>query len=110
MSTYVCTPLDESKDEIRILTLLPGTFDEALEITIEHAQLIVPEKSQSQRISLQDLRATLPSGWDVYENLEGRYISFHGGKLPNGPLDWRMDNSEYGHTTWIPDISHLRNF
>ena len=61
-------------EEVRILNLLPGKFDDPLEGELLHASLRIPVKGWSSRMSLDQLRETLPSGWDVYEAMEGRYI------------------------------------
>lgn len=61
-------------DDVRILTLLPGRFDDELRIQIAHTQLPTAATSTGTRMTRKDLEGTLPSGWTVYESLDGRYL------------------------------------
>jgi len=57
------------------MTLLPGEFHDDIQIQIQHIPLAtVLKEHQGQRISLEELSKTLPTGWSVYETMGGRYI------------------------------------
>ena len=74
MKIYCYTPLSDKATDIRLITLLPGNFDDPITIQIHHVPLIVPITRESKRLEISRLRETLPSGWRVYETLEGRYL------------------------------------
>jgi hypothetical protein len=106
MATYTYTPLDNSNGEIRLLALLPGAFNDTLQITIASVPLKIPEPPQTQRISKKDLQATLPPRWIVVENVEGRYFFVRDEGAPGPGFDPQTDNSEYYFTTWThPDAN-----
>ena len=75
-TTYHYKPLDSSNGEIRLVTLLPGEFDDDLHACLDSVVLRPSglEKPAYDRMSLEDLRQTLPADWNVHETLEGRYI------------------------------------
>lgn len=74
-NTYVYHPLDKVQREIRLLHLLPGEYDDPLQIKIVHEPFFEVLKPQiMQRLSLKELQETLPENWKAYETLEGRYI------------------------------------
>jgi len=72
MSTYVYSKLEA--EDIRLLTLLPGGFDEALRLSISHVTLIVPGKDYRARTHPPEHQKCLPSGWIASFTLEGRAI------------------------------------
>jgi Heterokaryon incompatibility protein (HET) len=71
---YQYTRLNTNADEIRLLTLLPGNFDEPLVGLISHATLSIPKENKDGRTTLEDIRKTLPRGWEAYKTLDRRYI------------------------------------
>ncbi|KAJ4291859.1 hypothetical protein N0V90_009755 [Kalmusia sp. IMI 367209] len=73
LKDYDYQPLNEEAQEIRLVRLLPGVHKE-LEIEIFHVPLIQPEPAQDNRLSIDEVQATLPQSWGVYETLEGRYL------------------------------------
>jgi hypothetical protein len=74
MAFYQYQPLDSSKDEVRLLTLIHGNGDEALEAYITHVSLPPLPAVEDHRMSLLELRKTLPYNWFARETLDGRYI------------------------------------
>jgi hypothetical protein len=72
--TYRYEPLDRDAQEIRLLRILPGNFDDELKLEIFHAPLVMPEKAPDTRLDIDELQKTLPEGCNVYKTLEGRYI------------------------------------
>jgi Heterokaryon incompatibility protein (HET) len=92
MATYQYSKLvDEAKD-IRLITLLPGQVDDEIKVTITHTPLIKPPERPTQRLSLEQVRETLPPGWSVYETTEGRYLF--------------LDHETY-QTSWAHPIPHI---
>ncbi|OTB14618.1 hypothetical protein K445DRAFT_319029 [Daldinia sp. EC12] len=73
---YEYTPLDPASQDIRLVTILPGKFDDPFQIKITHAPLIpaVLDDQQPKRWPLDALRRTLPQSWNARETLEGRII------------------------------------
>ncbi|KAI1661974.1 HET-domain-containing protein [Daldinia decipiens] len=72
---YEYIPLDPASQDIRLVTILPGKFDDPIQIKITHAPLIPPnEDDKPKRMSLASLRRTLPQSWNARETLEGRII------------------------------------
>lgn len=74
MTAYKYCPLDVELQEIRLLKLLPGTFDDDIRCEMFHAPLREPANSeQLPKVTVQELQKTLPRGWEVYETIDGRF-------------------------------------
>lgn len=98
MPRYHYAPL-ATDSEIRLVTILPGVFENQISIDIKHAQLIPPdEDGLSLRPPLKGIRETLPVGWYAFETLEGRIV-FCG---PDGPR-WTHPDPNYDEY----DFSHF---
>ncbi|KAI1380165.1 HET-domain-containing protein [Hypoxylon crocopeplum] len=75
MPRYKYTPLDPSSNDIRLVTILPGRFDDPIRIKITHHPLVSPvHDGKAKRLPLKEIRKTLPTGWWAYETLEGRVL------------------------------------
>ena len=74
MAPYQYSKLVDELRDIRLLLLRPGRFDDDLRATISYVSLTAPVSLRDQRLSLRELRTTLPVGWRVFETVEGRYI------------------------------------
>jgi len=93
MTPYKYSNLVDELRDIRLLFLHPGQFEDDLRVTISHVSLTEPVSPPEKRLSLRELRATLPVGWHVFETVAGRYIFEH----PESDL-----------TTWVhpdPNVS-----
>ncbi|KAI1410744.1 HET-domain-containing protein [Hypoxylon sp. FL1857] len=99
MIRYKYTPLESPSRDIRLVTILPGKFDDPIRVKITHAQLDPPvQEDKPKRMSLKEIRQTLPEGCKAYETLEGRVIF----NTRNEDGRWR--------TTWShPDPSFPRD-
>lgn len=90
MSSFKYTPLRVEDDEVRLMTLMPGGFDDNISIYIFHA-LLPSARSQAKpnarRLSIKALQQTVPEGWRVRETLEGRYLFVRAG-ISGGPNSW----------------------
>jgi hypothetical protein len=81
MARYTYTNLDHANEEIRLLKLMPGQWDEEIACSIFHTPLIAPKhKTEAKRLPLEDLRKTLPERWHAGETLGGRYLFFQLGR------------------------------
>jgi hypothetical protein len=74
-TTYTYTKLNKEKQEIRLLTLLPSQgIDDPIRITISHVPFIVEENGPSARPDIEEIRRSLPDGWNVNETMEDRLL------------------------------------
>jgi hypothetical protein len=79
MLPYVYQPLDFEREEIRVLTLHPGTRDDGIRISISH----VPFRPQPElaasitATAWAEAQTKLPRGWAAYKTLEGNIIFYH---------------------------------
>ncbi|CCC09331.1 hypothetical protein SMACR_05254 [Sordaria macrospora] len=87
----------ENPNDIRLVALLPGEHDHDIVIDISHVPLPAPMSSVSlhpERMSLEQVAATLPPGWAAFEAWDGQYIF------------WGDDGSAVERFTWThPDPS-----
>lgn len=74
MPPYSYLPLDEAKKEIRVVTLLPGEFEDAIRFTITHKPFGFARKPLSTKTITQEHRRSLSKGWFVCITLEGRFL------------------------------------
>ncbi|KAJ0122645.1 uncharacterized protein J7T55_003160 [Diaporthe amygdali] len=77
MEPFQYTELADKEVDIRLVTLLPGNFDDPLRVIISHVQLTKPAEMTQSRLSLENLRKTLPSDWRAGETVEGPYLFGH---------------------------------
>ncbi|KAI0168960.1 HET-domain-containing protein [Hypoxylon sp. FL1284] len=76
MLRYKYKPLNDP-NELRLVTILPGKYQDPIRIQITHATLLQPAtKFKPERFSLEEIKKTLPGGWDVTITLEGRILFF----------------------------------
>lgn len=79
MFRYKYTPI-KSSNEIRLVTILPGSRGDPIRIQITHAVLSPPtptEKPKASHLSLEEIQKILPGDWCVKETLEGRILFFN---------------------------------
>ncbi|RYO91805.1 hypothetical protein DL764_008230 [Monosporascus ibericus] len=75
MGRYQYNPLNPSTNDIRLVTILPGEVDDPIKVEITHAELVPPAHDNNpKRLSLKEIRETLPEDWSAHETLEGRVI------------------------------------
>ncbi|KAI0839984.1 HET-domain-containing protein [Hypoxylon sp. FL0890] len=96
MFRYKYTPLESPSRDIRLVTILPGKFKDRIRIKITHARLDPPvQDDEPKRLSLKEIRGTIPYGWRAFETFEGRVIFW---------------NNEEEYTTWShPDPNFPRD-
>ena len=104
MKPYVFNTLKSTLEEIRLLDLLPGKFDDSIHIRIYQRSLTKPPQPHVHKLTLDELRSTLPPGWDAYENVDSRYIFCN---KSTQETSWAHPNvdfdcSEYENTYELP--------
>ncbi|KIW94642.1 uncharacterized protein Z519_04618 [Cladophialophora bantiana CBS 173.52] len=57
----------QNKDDIRLVTILPGRFEDIILLEISHVPLPPLHPTVSRRMALAELKKTLPPNWDVHE-------------------------------------------
>lgn len=67
MENYQYSPLVNSIMEIRLVTILPGRFKDPIRLELKCTTLQRPIPKAPQRMSLRDIRRTLPVGWTAFE-------------------------------------------
>ncbi|KAK1967601.1 HET-domain-containing protein, partial [Colletotrichum sublineola] len=72
---YQYRGLDRNSKEIRVVELLPGTFDETIRIKFHHIAL-APRRQSAVRLppTRDEIQRTLPPDWIVRVCLDGRFI------------------------------------
>lgn len=81
-----------SKDDLRLVTILPAAFDDDIVVDISHTPLLPPQQHCTPRMTLQELAETLPPNWEVLETLDNRFIFNY--EDPGG-------SSEDEKTSWV---------
>lgn len=77
MPPYHYSKLDTDKQEIRLLTLLPGNFEDSIRFTISHEPfLITDDKILPRENSAKQNHNPLPPGWHVSKNYDDRTIYY----------------------------------
>lgn len=95
---YRHQPLDVT-EEIRLIKILLGQFEDKLQIEIHHTPLQVPERSSSQRLRIDELRETLPEIWQIFETIENDYLFWNNN---TEDTSWDHPNPEIGHVLYAP--------
>ncbi|KAK3688863.1 heterokaryon incompatibility protein-domain-containing protein [Podospora appendiculata] len=73
---YTYSKLADPHRDIRLLTILAALYvEDPLIVTIHHAPLPDPVAQPSRRLSIPQIRNTLPAGGSVHEILNGWYLS-----------------------------------
>lgn len=70
---YVYAEL-QSKDEIRLVTILPAKFEDEITLRIEHTALPLPDPVPSTRMTVKEIQETLPPDWCVEEINDNRFL------------------------------------
>lgn len=72
MAPYQYKPL--SGNDFRLLHLAPGKWDDMIRLVFSQVGLAASPVKPDARLSLDELRATMPDAWSVYETMNSRYI------------------------------------
>ncbi len=127
MDSSISEPLEKYQyerlglGEIRIVRLLPGKPEDDIRVELMRAALEESEH-HPHRLRITELSKTLPPGWSVYENLEGRYLFVRDGEdcavyqatlLAHMKIvqRWEIFSSGWGGQvpfsapSWVPDLA-----
>lgn len=94
------------RDEVRFMILQPGRSKDELCFSLDHELLVQPSNTEKKtRLSLQELRRTLKSDWDVFETLEGQYFFYQNDRLAGTPQhpDQSVDSDLYAASPEYPN-------
>jgi hypothetical protein len=77
MRRYEYTPFDLDTEEIRLIQLHSGAFEDPIRISIVTERLVIPKQRPPRKDSLEEIQDGLPIGYIAYETLEGRILFFN---------------------------------
>ena len=101
MPCYRYTQLSTEAQDIRLLKLLPGRFEEPVRLSLFHTPFVPPNEPLQQRLSTNVLDDTLPPGWRVFETLEGRYVF---NREETGETSWSHPDPSFGTAPYSDPI------
>ncbi|KAH8648618.1 heterokaryon incompatibility protein-domain-containing protein [Xylariales sp. PMI_506] len=70
-------PLGGNRDEIRLISILPGKRDDPIHLEMLHTQLPMTNPPNEARVTSQDLnevRKALPKGWEAHKTIDNDLI------------------------------------
>ncbi|KAK3378337.1 heterokaryon incompatibility protein-domain-containing protein [Podospora didyma] len=103
---YTYKLLEFIKDEIRLIKLLPGSWDDDISFTMFHCRLKPPAPGPpTKRLPIKGLQNTLPPGWTVGEAMSGRYIFINQQNNPDVPTNsWHHPDASFDRSLYeLPD-------
>jgi len=74
MPPYQYSPLDPDTEEIRLIELHAGAFDDGIQVSMRVERLVVAAPVTPFDDRLEKMKGTLPQGWWAYETVQGRII------------------------------------
>ena len=108
MDPYTYTSLNTDRNEIRLVKLFPGLFDDVITFDIFHVPLPIPtSEPTTQRLSIVDLRKTMPTDWDILETLDGRYLFAQDGEDVE-PSSWIHPNSNIDASLYTEEVETMK--
>ena len=98
MNSYQYSNLSDENVDIRLLELLLGQFDDEIRVKIFHLPLVKRPEPSLPKLSLAELKATLPSKWGAFETVEGRFYIKHKETIRTSWIhpDHQVQLSSYG--------------
>jgi hypothetical protein len=89
MPPYLYSQLDLENRDIRLVTLLPGDFNNDILISLSHKPFVIPKERLVRKLSLDEIQKTLPANYTAFESLEGRiYYDYADPDTGLGPTSW----------------------
>jgi len=104
---YTYTKLEGSG--IRLITLLSGASGDDIYIDITHVPLLPREATKPPLLSVQQLEASLPSGWSVYETVSGRF-SFWPPRDQSSITTWEHPVEGFDKSLYIKSTEERESF
>ena len=111
---YLSRPLDDSKQEIRLIKLhQAASFDAPLQISIFHVPFESPQDSSTDiyapQPSLEEVQRYLPQEWWAHQTIEGRFVFENGyGPVPTR-VTYEHSNPDFEHAELLLVVLHLRS-
>lgn len=99
---YEYKKLADPTTDIRLVTILPGGEDDGIKLRITQVSLGIPDRSRGRGQHLDHARASLPSGWEAHESLEGRILYIHKSDAGITSTAWQHPNPSF---TPLQDIA-----
>jgi hypothetical protein len=95
MNQYVYKELDQTRREIRLLTLLPSReLDDPIRIRLSHVPFDPPPFVSRAELDVEAVERELPDGWFAYETMEGQAIFSYHDEEDIVRTTWRHPNPE----------------
>ena len=91
MQKYLYRPLDKERQEIRLISLVGGQFDDTLRISIHHYAFPSISHDNEKILVAGELQPNLPFPWEARETIDGRVI---------------FQNRHTNQTSWTHPISN----
>ncbi|KAH6984253.1 heterokaryon incompatibility protein-domain-containing protein [Ilyonectria sp. MPI-CAGE-AT-0026] len=100
MELYSYSKLKDSHNDIRLIELLPGVFDDKIRLRIHHVALN-PQFKQARQSSaaIEEVRRTLPPKWTASKTYNGQYI-------------YQFEDGNERRSSWIhpdPNFQHFND-
>jgi hypothetical protein len=105
MAPYTYSKLNFESQEIRLLTLHPGIFEDPIDISIYHKPFPTKEYSPPNIFINKDIEKSLPAGWFAFVTLDDRILyTFDDRKVPYS--SWAHPDPHYSFNQ-IENDNHI---
>ncbi|KAF2201217.1 hypothetical protein GQ43DRAFT_471970 [Delitschia confertaspora ATCC 74209] len=102
MNSHKYKPLDLALGEIRLLILHPGDFTDPIRISLKHAHLPTSDGPiERPKVNLDNLRETLPCGWEVQITADGRVIFWN---QEENRSSWTHPDAGSSYVSEVPKV------
>lgn len=89
----------DTPEHIRLIKILPGKLWDDVQIETHHTSLQLPGASLTQRLSITEVRETLPEGWQIFETIERRYLFWNSSTSESS---WDHPNPKISRIIYVP--------
>ncbi|SPO00271.1 related to heterokaryon incompatibility protein [Cephalotrichum gorgonifer] len=97
---FIYRPLENPREDIRLLSLLPGGVDDPLQCIIRHTSLPdLPPGIVSGSYDISEIQKTLPEGWSATQTHEYRLMFEH---EATETISWSHPDPQFDHTQFEP--------
>ena len=126
---YQYRPLENDQDEIRLVTLLPGDFNDQIRLSIHHAPFVRYVDASSKKSDRDRVQAIVPYPWSIEETFDGDILylnkitkktswtyPYSSGTLPNveeaeshphyEALSYTWGTKDQPETAYVIDFEH----
>ncbi|TVY35267.1 Heterokaryon incompatibility protein 6,OR allele [Lachnellula subtilissima] len=92
---YEHTPLPDPQSFIRLVTLLPGKFEDHVRVRIHHETLRPRSEGKPRRMTLAEIRRDMPAGWEAFQTIIDNKYLFRNEQT--GKIQWQHPDPHF-HT------------